>query len=110
MRPQCPHDILSFHIPVVISLKSYMSPMVRGQDRDRGLLLAPWCLGCCSVAKSVSESVWPHGLQHCQAPLSTISRSLLKFMCVESVTLTISSSAAPFCFAFTLPQHRGVFQ
>ena len=95
VRPQCPHDFLSFRIPVVISLKSYMSPMVRGRDGDRGLLWAPWCLGCCSVAKSVSESVWPQGLQHCQAPLSsTVSRSLLKFMCVESVTPTISSSAA----------------
>jgi len=34
-----------------------------------------------------------------QAPLSfTISQSLLKFMSVESMMLTVSSSAAPFSF------------
>ena len=37
----------------------------------------------CSV---VSDSLWPHGLQHCQASLSvTNSRSLLKLMSIELV-------------------------
>ena len=47
----------------------------------------------CSVAKFVSDSLWPHGLQHAtpwtaahQASLSlTASRSLLKLLCIESV-------------------------
>ena len=34
----------------------------------------------------MSNSLWPHGLQHCQASLSfTISQSLLKFMFIELV-------------------------
>ena len=34
----------------------------------------------------LSESLWPHGLQHARLPCLTISRSLLKFMSIESVT------------------------
>ena len=33
----------------------------------------------------VSDSLWPHGLQHSRLPF-TISRSLLKFMSIESAT------------------------
>ena len=40
----------------------------------------------------------PQTVAH-QAPLSvTISQSLLKFMSIESMMLTVSSSAAPFSF------------
>ena len=50
----------------------------------------------------MSESLQPHELQHSElTPLSfPISWSLLKFMSIELVMLTISSSAAPF---FCLP-------
>ena len=48
-----------------------------------------WCgqiytnRGCCSV---VSDSLWPHGLQHTRFPCHfTTSRSLLKLMSIESV-------------------------
>ena len=41
---------------------------------------------CCSSCLVVSNSLWPHGLQHGQAPLSfTISQSLLKLMSIESM-------------------------
>ena len=39
------------------------------------------CQFSCSV---VSDSLWPHGLQHTRPPI-TISRSLLKLMSIESV-------------------------
>ena len=41
-----------------------------------------------------------------QAPLSSpLSQSLLKFMSIESVMLSISSSVAPSPFAFNVSQH-----
>ena len=53
------------------------------------------CCCCCSVAKSFP---WTAA---CQALLSfTICWSLLKFMFIESVMLTISSSATLFSFCF----------
>ena len=41
---------------------------------------------CCCFGSVMSNSLQPHGLQHCQASMSfTISWSLLKLMSVESV-------------------------
>ena len=37
----------------------------------------------------MSDSLWPHGLQHCRLPLSfTVCWSLLNFMSIESVMLS----------------------
>ena len=53
----------------------------------------------------LSDSLQPHGLQHCQASLSiTNSRSLLKLM---SISHPLSSSSPP---TFHLSQHQGLFQ
>ena len=60
----------------------------------------------------VSDSLWPHGLQHCRLPCpSPIPRA-----CSNSCPLswwchpTISSFVVPFCSAFSLSQHQGLFQ
>jgi len=61
----------------------------------------------------MSDSLQPHGLYvACHAPLhSTISLSLLKFMSIELLMLSISSSVAPLSPpAFNLSQHQGLFQ
>ena len=70
----------------------------------------------------VAQSLWPavcdpRGVAP-QAPLScTISRTLLKFRCIDSVTLSTyliylptSSNASPFFCSFSLSQHQGLFQ
>ena len=66
------------------------------------------------VSKShsiVSNSLWPHGLQHAKS--STISQNLLKFMSMHSCPsvsyLTISSFAAPFSFCLqSLPASMSI--
>ena len=51
----------------------------------------------CSV---VSNSLWPHGLQHTRLPCPSLSPAVCSDSCPLSqwCYLTISSSAAPFCF------------
>ena len=53
-----------------------------------------------TAVQSLKSCLWDRMTAVCQAPLSTISRSLPKFMSVESVILSnhISSSASPFSF------------
>ena len=59
----------------------------------------------------VSDSLRPHGLKHSRLPCSSISRSLLKLMSIESMLhSTISPSVAPSPPAFSLSQHQGLFQ
>ena len=59
----------------------------------------------------VSNSLWPHGLQHARLP----SLSLSPRVCSNShplsqwCYLTISSSAALFSFGFNLSRHQGLF-
>ena len=66
---------------------------------------------CLSVAKFVWLSATPWTAA-CQAPLSfTISKSLLRFMSIESVMPSnTSSSVAPFSSAPYPSQHQGLFQ
>ena len=65
-----------------------------------------------SVQLVVSDSLWPHGLQHsrlpCPSPTPRASSNscLLSWWCHP----TISSSVVPFSFAFNLSQHQGFFQ
>ena len=57
----------------------------------------------------MSDSLWAHGLQHTRLPCPSLSPGV----CSNSCSLTqwchtaISSSAAPFPFAFSLPGHQG---
>ena len=44
----------------------------------------------------MSNSLGPHGPQHVRLLSFTISQSLLRFMSIESVMISISSSATPF--------------
>ena len=55
---------------------------------------------CCSVTKSVSNSLQPHGLQHTRLPSPSLSPRVCSKSCLLSwwCYLTISSSAAPFSF------------
>ena len=60
----------------------------------------------------MSESLWPHGLQHARLPCPSPTLSLLKLMSIESVMptnhlLPLSSPSPP---AFNLSQHQGLFQ
>ena len=63
----------------------------------------------CSV---MSESLWPHGLQYARLPCPSLSLGV----CPSSCPLnwwsrpTISSSAAPSPFVFSLSQHQGFSQ
>ena len=51
--PLCPHDILSFPIPVLISLESYTSPIVLGIGQ--GPRLAFGCMVPRAVVQSLSR-------------------------------------------------------
>ena len=54
--------------------------------------------------------LWLHGLQQPRLPCSSLSpRSLLKFMFIELVMLSISSSAAPFSFCLQFFPASGPF-
>ena len=57
----------------------------------------------CSIQVShlvVSDSLWPHGLQHTRLPCSSLSPRVFSDSCPLSgwYYLTISFSVAPFCF------------
>ena len=60
----------------------------------------------------MSNSLWPHGLQHVKAPLSsTVSWSLLRFISIKLVVLSNHLILfCPFPFVFSLFQHQGLFQ
>ena len=66
----------------------------------------------CSVTKSLSNTLWPHGLQHTRLPHPPLSPRV----CSNSYLLsqwchpTISLSIAPSPPAFSLFQHQGLFQ
>ena len=65
---------------------------------------------CCSVSQSCLFFVTPRTAA-CQAFLSTTnSWSLLKFMSIELVMPTVSSSVVPLPPAFNLSHHQGIFQ
>ena len=70
-------------------------------------------LGYRSVAKVVSDSLWPHGLQHASFLCPSLSSRVCSHSCPlnQWCCLTVSSSAAPFSFCFqSLSQHQGLFQ
>ena len=56
----------------------------------------------CSV---VSDSLWPHGMQHARFPCPSLTCSLLKLMSIESPHPLLSPSPA-----FSLSQLQGLFQ
>ena len=77
------------------------------KETVKSVLLSICC--CCSV---MSNSLWPHELQHARLPCpppfpgACSNSRLLSQWCHP----TISSSAAPFPFAFSLSQHQTLFQ
>ena len=60
----------------------------------------------------MSNSLWPHGMKHARLPCSWLSPKVFSnsYPLSQWCCLTISSSAAPFSFAFNLSQHQGLFQ
>ena len=60
----------------------------------------------------MSNSLWPHGLQHTSLLYPSLSPGVCSDLCPLSqwYDLTISSSATLFSFAFSLSQHQGLFQ
>ena len=60
----------------------------------------------------VSDSLWPHGLQHAKLFCPPLSLRVCSNSCPLHwwCHLTISSSATPFPPALSLSQHQGLFQ
>ena len=60
----------------------------------------------------ISDSSWPHGLQHSRRLCPPISLRVCSKSCplCQWCYLTMSSSATLFSFAFNLFQHQGLFQ
>ena len=60
----------------------------------------------------VSDSLQPLGLQHARFPCPSLSPGVCSKSCPLSqwCHLTISSSAVPFSFSFSLSQYQGLFQ
>ena len=69
---------------------------------------------CCSVLRHsvMSNSLWPHGLQHARLPYPSLSPRVCSNSCPLSqwCHLTISSFVVPSPPAFNLSQHQGLFQ
>ena len=65
-----------------------------------------------AATKFVSDSLWPHLLQHARLFCPLLSPRICSNSCPLSrwCYLTISSSATHFFFAFSLSQHQGLFQ
>ena len=59
----------------------------------------------------MSNSLWPHGQQQVRLPCPSLSSRVCSNSCPLSwwCHLTISPSAAPSPFAFSLSQHQGLF-
>ena len=60
----------------------------------------------------MSNSLWPHGLQHTRLPCPWLSSGVCSDSCGLSrwYYLTISSFTALFSFCLQSPQHQGLFQ
>ena len=60
----------------------------------------------------VSDSLWPHGLQHTRLPFRSPSPRACSNSCLLSQWRhpTISSSVTPFSSCLNLSQHQGLFQ
>ena len=79
-----------------------------GSDRKWG-----WGTSSVQFSRSVmSNSLWPHGLQHARLPCPSSTPEACSNSCPLSWWChpTISSSVAPFPPAFNLAQHQGLFQ
>ena len=78
---------------------------------DKGYVrpLLPLSLSSHSV---VSDSLWPHGLQHSRLPCPSLSPGVCSDSCplIRWCHLTISSSVTPFSSCSHLSQHQDLFQ
>ena len=65
-----------------------------------------------SVQSVMSDSLWPHGLQHTRLPCPSLTPRAYSNSCPSSQWChpTISSSVVPFLPAFNFSQHQGLFQ
>ena len=75
------------------------------------LLIYIWCC-CCSVAKSLFDSLWPHGLQHPRLSCPSLSAAFCSNSCPLSSDVIqpshpLSPSSPP---ALNPSQHQGLFQ
>ena len=59
---------------------------------------------------NVSDSLQPHGLHMPGSSFLHTSQTVLKVMSIESMMLSVSSSATPFSFPFNLSQYKGLSQ
>ena len=76
--------------------------------------------GCCSRSahsiqfspSAVSDSLWPHGLQHTRLPCPSSTPGAYSNSCPSSQWrhLTILPSVIPFSPTFNISQHQGLFQ
>ena len=75
--------------------------------------LSVYCSSSVKFSHSViSNSLWPHGLQHTRPPCSSPTPRVYSNSCPLSRWChpTISSSVVPFYSAFNLSQHQGLFK
>ena len=75
------------------------------------LLIYIWCC-CCSVAKSLFDSLWPHGLQHPRLSCPSLSAAFCSNSCPLSSDVIqpshpLSPSSPP---ALNPSQRQGLFQ
>ena len=61
--------------------------------------------------KVMSDSLWPHGLQHARLPRAPLSPEICSNSCPLSQWCYLTTSSLPphFPFVFSLSQHQGLF-
>ena len=72
-----------------------------------------YCISSVQFRHSVmSDSLWPHGLQHARLPCPSSTPRAYSNSCPSHWwwQLTISSSIVPFFSCLSLSQHQGLFQ
>ena len=65
---------------------------------------------CCSVAKSCSHSLWPHGPQHARLLCPSPSPRVCSNSCPLSLWCRPTIASSLVSFSFCLSQHQGLFQ
>ena len=114
--PPLPAQSQTATVSTVLPFPCYIVGIIQNVTfSDRFLSLHNMCLmflhlfvaWCCSFTK-LSDSLWPHGLQHARLFCPSLSPRVCSNSCPLSwwCYLTISSSAVPFSFAFNLSQHQ----
>ena len=106
--PPLPAQSQTATVSTVLPFPCYIVGIIQNVTfSDRFLSLHNMCLmflhlfvaWCCSFTK-LSDSLWPHGLQHARLFCPSLSPRVCSNSCPLSwwAYLNISTSAAPFCF------------